>query len=201
MKKQFLTVDQLVIIGLLTGVCVVMDLTQIGLIATPTMNFTFLHVPVLIGAILQGPLVGSIVGLMFGIISLIKQFTKPTLMSPILMDPLISVGVRVLMGLLAGYIYNILKKKNINKTISIGISAFLGSMTNTVGVLGLAWLLHLESFAKVKNLPVEKVKGFIASIAVFNGIPEAIIAVAISIPVCLALFRNNFGSKLRLKSE
>ncbi len=190
MKKKILTTRQMVTIGVLAGICIVLDVAQIGFIPTPTMNFTFMHVPVLIGAILEGPLVGAITGLMFGLISLMKQFTKPTPMSVILMDPIISVGVRVFMGYITAVIFRQLTKRGVGKTISTAVSAFLGSMTNTIGVLGLAWLLHLQQYAKIKNLPVEKVKGLIASIALVNGVPEAFIAVAICVPVALALLKT-----------
>lgn len=71
---------------------------------------------------------------------------------------------------------SLIKEKE-TKIIAIGLSAFLGSLTNTIGTLGLAYL------AKIFPLQV------IISIGILHGIPEAIIATIICPPIVLTLER------------
>ena len=64
-----------------------------------------MHVPVIIGAVIEGPVVGAAVGLIFGLTSLFKAFTEPTITSFCFMNPIISVLPRVLIGIVAYYVY------------------------------------------------------------------------------------------------
>jgi len=64
------------------------------------------------------------------------------------------------------------------KIVSLAIASFLGSMTNTVGTLGLAVIF--------KVFPV----GTAISVGILQGIPEAILAVVICTPIVMALERR-----------
>ena len=90
-----LTTHQVVVAGLLGALAVVLGLTPLGFIPVPTPAgaATTEHIPVIIGAVLEGPLVGAFVGLIFGLIS----FLRATL--PFFRDPLIAIGPRVLIGI------------------------------------------------------------------------------------------------------
>ncbi len=60
----------------------IMLLTLVGYIPiNPVMNLTIMHIPVIIGAIVEGPLAGMIIGFVFGAINLlaiwlIKQYRE-----------------------------------------------------------------------------------------------------------------------------
>lgn len=176
---------QIAIIGMLSSISIFLGITKLGFIPIPPINATIMHVPVIIGAILEGPFVGAMIGLIFGIFSMIQAFTTPTPTSFIFWNPLIAVVPRVLIGILSYYAY----KRMIGKyeTLKIGVAAAIGSLANTAGVLGLVYLIYIERFAKALKISKEAAGAAILTTGVMNGIPEAILSVVITIPVILAV--------------
>ncbi len=65
-KKSGITIRELTIIGLLAGITIALGLSGYGIIPLGPLNVTTLHVPTLIGAIVEGPKVGAFVGFIFG---------------------------------------------------------------------------------------------------------------------------------------
>ena len=59
------------ITGMLSAIAIVLGLTPLGLIPVPTLagKATIMHIPVIVGAIIEGPIVGMFVGFIFGLIS------------------------------------------------------------------------------------------------------------------------------------
>ena len=76
-KKSF-TVRHMAVTGMLGAISVVLGMTPLGFIPVGPTNATIMHIPVLIGARVEGPIVGMLVGLIFGIFSLIRSITAPT---------------------------------------------------------------------------------------------------------------------------
>lgn len=174
-------VRKITLIGMLSAISVVLGLTPLGFIPIPPVNATIMHIPVIIGAIIGGPLVGTMVGLIFGIFSMIQAVIKPTPVSFIFLNPFVSVLPRVVIGLTSYYAYNMIKSNS--KILKIGLSAFVGSITNTIGVLGTIYLLYLERYANALGLSRSSAKIAIATLGITNGLPEAIISVLICLPV------------------
>ncbi len=181
--KKKLTTRQLVIIASLGGISIFLSLTGLGFIPLPFFKLTIMHVPVIIGALLEGPIVGAIIGLIFGLFSMYQNFTAPTPLSFIFWNPIIALIPRILIGVVSYYAYALFKKifKNIN--ISIGLSAIIGSLVNTIGVLGLTYVFYLERYAVAKEIATEAVALTLLGTVTLNGIPEAIFAALISIPI------------------
>lgn len=175
---------QITVIGMLSAISIILGVTGIGFIPIPPVKATIMHIPVIIGAILEGPLVGAMIGLIFGIFSVIQSITTPTVLSFAFMNPLVSVLPRVLIGVAAYYLYNLPFIKN--KVIKVGIGAAVGSLTNTFGVLGMMYLFYAVRYAKAVGISTAAAGKTILAVAITNGIPEAIIAVAITIPVVFA---------------
>lgn len=180
-----LGIRQLTIVGMLSAISIILGVTGLGFIPIPPVRATIMHVPVIIGAILEGPLVGALVGLIFGIFSIVQAITTPTPVSFIFMNPLVSIMPRILIGLTAYYTYKTIKTKN--NTISIGISAAVGSLTNTLGVLGMIYLIYLGPYARALNISTSAAKKGILAVAMTNGIPEAILSVIITSAVITAV--------------
>jgi len=153
------------------------------------MKATIMHIPVIIGAILEGPIIGASVGLVFGLFSIYQNVTAPTLLSPIFMNPIVAIIPRVLIGIISYYSYKAFVKKFNKPQIAFGISAFLGTLTNTVGVLGLTYILFANQYATLKEVSTNAVAGILATVAVTNGIPEAIVSILIVVPVVTGLFK------------
>lgn len=109
-KKKSISTRKLTIIGMLGGISAILGLTPLGFIPIGPANATIMHIPVIIGAIIEGPIVGALVGLIFGIFSLIRAITAPTVLSPLFYNPLVSILPRVLIGITAYYSYILFKK-------------------------------------------------------------------------------------------
>ncbi len=109
MKKKLNTRD-LVVVAMLGAITVVLGLTPLGFIPLGPLNATTMHIPVIVASITQGPIIGGLVGLIFGLSSLWNAITRPTVISFVFYNPLISIVPRVLLGLIPYYLYSGLKK-------------------------------------------------------------------------------------------
>ena len=90
-KKSGITIRELTIIGLLAGITIALGLSGYGIIPLGPLNVTTLHVPTLIGAIVEGPKVGAFVGFIFGCYSLWQNITAPNILSPLFILSLIHI--------------------------------------------------------------------------------------------------------------
>jgi len=107
--KKF-DVRKMAVVGVLGGISVVLGLTPLGFIPIGPTKATIMHIPVIIGAIMEGPVVGGLVGLIFGLFSILQAFMNPTPISVIFYNPLISVVPRILIGIVSYYVYVVFKK-------------------------------------------------------------------------------------------
>lgn len=105
MKSKYLNVRRLTIIGILGAITAVLGLTPIGFIPIGPTRATIMHIPVIIGAIMEGPIVGGFVGLIFGLFSIFQAVTAPTPVSFAFINPLVSVLPRILIGIISYYTY------------------------------------------------------------------------------------------------
>lgn len=176
-------------VALMAAVVILLANTPLGMIQLPIIKATTIHIPVIIGAILLGPLAGAILGGVFGICSMISNTMAPTLLSfafsPFMsMTGLsgvwkavwISVGCRIMIGVVAGWLWILLKKLKVSHIAALPIVGFLGSMTNTVFVMGSIYILLAGEYAQVKSVAVDAVWGLIMATVTASGIPEAIAA-------------------------
>nr|WP_245605552.1 ECF transporter S component [Thermicanus aegyptius] len=171
MLDRGLTVRRIVIAGVLGAIAILLGVTRLGYIPVPTAagNATIMHLPVIIGGIMEGWVVGAIIGAIFGI----SSFLNATL--PLFKDPLVSILPRLFIGVVAWVVFVALRRVNI--PFAVGAAAFLGSMTNTIFVLGMATIRGYMA------------PGVALTVAVANGLPEAIVAVIITMAVVLVWMR------------
>lgn len=179
------SVRQLAIIGLLAGITIMLGMTGWGFIPIPPINATILHIPTILGALVEGPKVGASVGFLFGAYSFVQSFIIPNILSFVFMNPVVSVLPRILIGPMAYIVYKLLPASF--KQVRIAIAAFIGSMTNTVLVMGLIWVLYGKEFAALKQIPESDVFQIIVGVVLTHGIPEALLAVVIVTPIVIAL--------------
>ena len=178
----------MVSVALMAAIVILLANTPLGMIQLPIIKATTVHIPVIIGAILLGPAAGAILGGVFGICSMISNTTAPTLLSfafsPFLSSDLagvfkaiwISVGCRILIGVVAGWLWIALKKVKLNAWVALPITGFVGSMTNTVMVMGSIYVLLAKQYAEAKSVAIDAVWGLIMGTVTASGIPEAIAA-------------------------
>lgn len=187
--KLRLSVRQMTMVGMLSAISIFLGLTGLGFIPIPPVRATIMHIPVIIGAIVEGPIVGALVGLVFGLFSMYQNFTAPGPTSFIFWNPIIALIPRILIGLVAYYLYTLLKYKFKNQGICIAIAALCATMINTIGVLGLTYVFYVDKYASVLGINPNTAGVAIATIGATNGIPEAIISAVISVPVIIAIFK------------
>ena len=104
-ERKNLTVRKMTIVGVLGGLSIALGLTPLGFIPVGPTRATIMHIPVIIGAIMEGPVVGGLIGLIFGLSSMFQAATNPTPVSPVFLNPLVSVLPRILIGIVAHYSY------------------------------------------------------------------------------------------------
>ncbi len=117
--KKKLNVKKMAIIGVLGAISAVLGMTPLGFIPVGPTRATIMHIPVIIGAIMEGPVVGAFVGLIFGIFSIFQAITNPTPVSVVFLNPLVSVLPRILIGIVTYYVYDTLRKLGNKKTMVI----------------------------------------------------------------------------------
>ena len=193
----------MVSVGLMAAIVIVLANTPLGMIQLPIVKATTVHIPVIIGAILLGPTAGAILGGVFGVCSLISNTMAPTLLS-FAFSPFmsttgiigaikaiwVSVGCRILIGLAAGWLWRLLKKIKINQIVALSVTGFVGSMVNTVAVMGSIYLLFAQQYAQAKDVAVTAVWGLIMGTVTASGIPEAIAAAVLVTVVTKVLLKS-----------
>lgn len=235
MNKKTLTSRKLTTAAVLGAITIVLGITPLGLIPLGIINATTMHIPVIIAAIVEGPVVGGLVGLIFGVFSLINAILRTTPISFVFYNPLISVIPRILIGITSYYAYQSVKRfddknlkiaskilwsllliflsyilyKNIKtgasklniiliiilillclglfyysiktstKDFPIAIGAFVGSMTNTILVLGGIYLIYAQKYVEALNIPLENARSAILGVSISSGLPEAFLSIII----------------------
>jgi len=164
-QTSTLLVRRIVIAGIMVAITVLLGLLPVGgFIPFPTgVNATTLHIPAIIGGILEGWPVGGLVGFFFGLSSFLQAA------SPLFKDPLVAIVPRLFIGVTAYLAYAALKR--VNELLAVGVGAAVGTATNTGLVLAMA---VLRGYMNV-NLA--------ATVAVTHGIPEIVVAVLITVAV------------------
>jgi len=188
MKNKKKDTRWMVSVALMAAIVIVLANTPLGMIQLPIIKATTVHIPVIIGAILLGPAAGAILGAVFGICSLISNTIAPTLLSfafsPFLANNLagvfkalwISVGCRILIGVVAGWLWIVFQKLHLSTWIALPITGFMGALTNTVCVMGSIYKLLAIEYAAAQNVAMDAVWGLIMGTVTASGIPEAIAA-------------------------
>ena len=199
MKKRLNDTRYLVSVALMAAIVILLANTPLGMIQLPVIKATTVHIPVILGAVLLGPAAGAFLGAVFGICSMISNTMAPTLLSfafsPFLAECFagvlkalwISIGCRIMIGVVSGWLFILLKKLKVNTWVSLPIVGFVGSMTNTVFVMGSIYLLLAREYAAVKDVAVNAVWGLIMGTVTASGIPEAIAAAVLVAAIGKAL--------------
>lgn len=187
-------------VALMMAIIVLLANTPLGMIQLPIIKATTVHIPVIIGAIVLGPAAGAILGATFGVCSLISNTYAPTLLS-FAFSPFmsttgmvgavkalwISIGCRILIGVVAGWLWIGLKKIKCPRIFGYALCGFIGSMTNTVMVMGSIYFLFAQQYAEAKNVAVTAVYGLVMGTVTASGIPEAICAMILVAAITKAL--------------
>ena len=184
---------KIVLTAVLGGITILLGLTHWGFIPWfGGLSLTIMHVPVIIGAILEGPIVGLGIGLIFGLFSMLQAAIAPTgILDPLFVNPLLAVLPRLFIGPVAWLVWTALKKWPVVGLIASGIA---GSLTNTVLVLG-ALGLFFGKTPLVTQVFGDGLWKALAGIAVTSGLPEAGVSAVITLLVVAAYRQFRVGKR------
>lgn len=172
-----------VLYALFTAIIIVQNFVPfLGYIPIGPLNLTIIHVTVIIAALTLGPSGGAIVGGIWGGITFVRAFVWPTspLAAIVFVNPLVSVLPRILIGVVAGYVFRWLTHKMRQQYLSLGIAGLLGSLTNTFLVLGQIYLFYNGHSQALYQIDTKAMMPYLLGVIATNGIPEAIIAAIVA---------------------
>lgn len=192
LKKKKKTL-RIALLALFTAIIILQNFIPfLGYIPLGLLNLTIIHVTVIIAALLLGPKDGAIVGGVWGTITFIRAFVWPT--SPIapivFVNPLISILPRILIGVVAGYVFIWAKKSFHSKIFAASLASVLGSLTNTFLVLGQIYLFYRGQSQVMYGLDTAALMPYLLGLVLTNGIPEALIAAIVSPAVAVPLAKR-----------
>ena len=140
MKKN--DIRTLTRLALLVAIELVMKAVGLGSVPVGPLYMSFLTLPIAVGAITMGPAAGAILGGVFGAVSFYDAVTGASAMTGALFQVspvntfILCVGMRVLMGLCTGLIFNAVKNFDKPGTWSYIVSAMCAPALNTLFFMG-----------------------------------------------------------------
>lgn len=194
--------EQMVYTALFMGIMLLMYFFPfLGFIPLGPINATTMHIPVIIGSLVLGPKIGAFLGGFFGILSMLRSTTQITVTS-FIFSPLVSgdwrsvvvaMVPRILIGVIPYFVYQFLKKFSkaspTKRSFSLLAAGFLGSMTNTLLVMNLIYVLFTDQYAKAIGATTDALYKVIMGVVLTSGIPEAIVAAIATAAISSILFK------------
>ena len=144
-------VHRITLTAILMASILVMSFTPLGYLKAGIVSITFLAVPVVIGGIVLGPLYGGVLGAVFGATSFAQCFGMDAFGTALMgLNPLATFITcllpRILIGVVAGWLYRLLHKWDRAGVLSAVVTAVAGSLTNTVFFVGMVIAFFQNSY-------------------------------------------------------
>ncbi len=176
-----MTTRQIAVAGLMSAISILLGVTRLGFISFLAFSITIMHVPVILGAVLEGPWVGVIIGFLFGAFSLLQANVAPASPTDVIFrDPLVAILPRLFIGPVAWAAYEAVRR--IDEVAALGAAGAAGALTNTVLVLG---MIVVRQYLPIAALAA----------AIPNAVMEIGAAVLITVAVVTAWKRLEFGRR------
>ena len=93
---------------------------------------------------------------------------------------------RILLGYLAGFVFEIMKKNN-RENLGVVVGALTGAITNTVLVLSGIYIFFGEAYASAVGVQYSTLVTVLLGVVSTNGILEAILGAIVSLAIYKAL--------------
>lgn len=186
---------RLVLTALLTALIIVMAFTPLGYLKAGAIEITFITIPVIIGAVLLGPVGGLFLGAVFGITSFIQCFGMSTFgvalfsVSP-LCTAIVCIVPRVLMGWLTAVIFKAVSSKDKTTFVQYLVASIAGPLLNTILFTGTLLLLFNNAPIIIQlkeQFGSTNVMAFAAAFVGVNGLIEAGVCAVLGTALCKAL--------------
>lgn len=184
-KSKTLQMAQLAI---LLAILLIMAFTPLGYLKIGPLSVSFLTLPVAIGAVILGPKAAIILGVAFGLTSFYQCLGMDALgvalmgVSPV-RTFIMCVVPRVLIGVVTGYVYQLLKYKN--DKVATAVTCLTAPIVNTVCFLG-AMVLFFGQTPVLQQFG-NTVWAILSVMGVANVIPETLVCLFAGTAICLAL--------------
>lgn len=199
MKNKMQT-HRMALLGVFIGFELVLMLTPLGYIPIGPLKATTLHIPVILIAVACGWKEGAILGAVFGFTSIVMNTITPTPVS-FVFTPFYSFGElhgnffslliallpRILIGVSSGLVMLTLKKLKVNEIVSVICASIIGSLCNTILVMGGIYVFFGPAYAAVKEIAYDALMAVIWGTITTNGILEAILAAVLVTAVYKAI--------------
>ena len=182
---------RLVLTALLTALIIVMAFTPLGYLKAGAIEITFITIPVIIGAVLLGPVGGLFLGAVFGITSFIQCFGMSTFgvalfsVSP-LRTAIVCIVPRVLMGWLTAVIFKAISSKDKTSFVQYLVASIAGPILFT-GTLLLLFNNAPIIIQLKEQFGSTNVMAFAAAFVGVNGLIEAGVCAVLGTALCKAL--------------
>lgn len=193
-------------VALLVAIELVMKLMGLGSVPVGPLYMSFLTVPIAVGAILLGPMAGTILGAVFGAVSFKDAITGVSAMTGVFfqISPLhtliLCVGMRMLMGCCTGWLFRAFHTIDRHEGICYVLGALAAPLLNTLFFMGYIVLVFYQSDYiqnLVTTLGAANPFAFVLLLVGIQGLIEAIVcavvggAVAKGAAVALGKTRKN----------
>ena len=174
MKKK-INVHYLVTLALLIALMLMLEMCGLAMIPLPGQNASILTVPVAVGAMMMGPLAGTILGGVMGGISFAAAVKKGfplvlagyTESTAILLTIVNSFLPRLLMGYLVGLLFKLIYKIDKTKTVSYYVGGLLAPLLNTILYMGVLVVIYWNAPRLAEILKPELMATFRDNILLF----------------------------------
>lgn len=203
MENKKTNLRYLIELALLVAILLVMNVTGLAMIPLPGQYASIMTVPVAIGAMMLGPLAGTVLGFTMGCISFytaIKTGFSTLILAGysggtmILLSFINTIVTRTLMGLCVGWLFKAIHKIDRTKTISYYIGGIAAPLLNTLFYMTVLVIIFLnaptleavlgaELMAKLQD----NVLLFVAAYVGVQALIEAAVGCIISGSICKVL--------------
>lgn len=187
---------RLALLALFIAIEITLVFTPLGYIQLGAIQPTTCHVPVILAGLILGRRDGAIMGVVFGLSSILYGTMMPSpaslFFSPFysgnILSGVVALLPRILLGYGAGALFEVFKKKDINENVRVIATAVIMTVAHTIMVLGLIYVFFGHLYAETFNLEYGSLlKTFVLSIFSTNGLFEIALAALICWPVYKAI--------------
>lgn len=188
-----LTPQRLVWLSLFIAIIIVQSIVPFwGYITVGVVSITLIQLTVAISAILLGSRAGVLTGFAWGLLSFIRSWTSPASPLAVLMfhNPFIAILPRMLVGLFAEIVYNMIRKRK-GQVLAASLAGLTASVTNTILVLGLSAIFFIGFHATMGSISGGQWLWILVGIGTNNGIFEGIFSFIVTPIIVTPLLRSS----------
>ena len=183
-------IRKMTVTAVLAALIVVLSFTPLGYLKIGVVSITFIMIPVVIGAVMEGPATGALLGLVFGATSFIQCFGMDAFGTTLLgINPvytfLMCMVPRILMGTLAGWIFRWLRQVDRKGIVASAVASLSGAVLNTVLFVGFL-LLFFGGSQYIQEFGVN-VWSILTTLFIINACVEAGVCLVVGTTICTDL--------------